>query len=241
MRVTVEAQEDFLERLSGRGRPATAIAELIWNGLDADADRISIGIRRNLLGVIESIRVADDGHGMTLSQAEEAFSHLGGSWKQKREKTLERRRLLHGKDGKGRFRAFGLGGRVTWTSISGGEDARELVTVSGSAEDLRHFEISDPIPTVESRGTVVEVIEVWDDVPELESDRIREELAEVLALYLREYPAVQIVYLDQLIDPDFLEGRVSTVELDPVVIDGEVVDDVAITIVEWSEPTSRSL
>ena len=37
--IHVEAQADHLESLA-RGKPVTALAELVWNALDADADRI---------------------------------------------------------------------------------------------------------------------------------------------------------------------------------------------------------
>jgi hypothetical protein len=37
----VEVQEDHIERLAN-ARPIQAIAELIWNGVDADANRIIV-------------------------------------------------------------------------------------------------------------------------------------------------------------------------------------------------------
>ena len=36
----VEVQEDFVEKLAA-ARPAQALAELIWNGLDAEATRVT--------------------------------------------------------------------------------------------------------------------------------------------------------------------------------------------------------
>ena len=38
---TVEVQPDFLERQT-KANPVQAVAELIWNGLDADATRIHV-------------------------------------------------------------------------------------------------------------------------------------------------------------------------------------------------------
>ena len=37
----VQAQEDFVEKLAA-ARPAQALAELVWNGLDAEATKVSI-------------------------------------------------------------------------------------------------------------------------------------------------------------------------------------------------------
>ena len=49
---TVEVQPDFLERQS-RSKPIQAVAELIWNGLDADASRIDVRLEFGELGMIK--------------------------------------------------------------------------------------------------------------------------------------------------------------------------------------------
>ena len=40
-----------------------AIAELIWNSVDADADRVDVTLHDDRLGGIKSIDVTDNGHG----------------------------------------------------------------------------------------------------------------------------------------------------------------------------------
>ena len=42
----VEVQSDFLEKIT-RAKPVQALAELIWNGLDADAGRVSVSFGHN--------------------------------------------------------------------------------------------------------------------------------------------------------------------------------------------------
>ena len=42
----VEVQSDFLEKIT-RAKPVQALAELIWNGLDADAARVSVSFGYN--------------------------------------------------------------------------------------------------------------------------------------------------------------------------------------------------
>lgn len=240
MQVTVAAQDDFLEKLAGRGRPSTAIAELIWNGLDADAERVEVSVKRNLLDGIEWIRVSDDGVGFSAEDAKDAFANLGGSWKKRRETTPRDGRLLHGKDGKGRFRAFGLGAVVTWESyVADGADPAKGVLVEGSAEDLKHFEINEI--SGGTRGTVVTVAEVWDELRDLEDGRVAEELTEILALYLREYPDVSVVYLGAPLRPTLIEDRSEVIQLGPLEIDGQVIESVELEVVEWGRPTSRSI
>lgn len=111
--IEVEAQPDHLDLLT-KASPVLAVAELIWNAFDADAHKVRVSVVENILGNVEQISVEDDGHGLPYADAETAFGHLGGSWKKTAGRTLQEKRILHGKEGKGRFRAFALGNHVTW-------------------------------------------------------------------------------------------------------------------------------
>ncbi|WP_255194037.1 DNA mismatch repair endonuclease MutL [Natronobeatus ordinarius] len=60
-----QLDEDTVARIAAGEvveRPASAVKELVENALDADASRIDVAVEE---GGIESIRVADDGYGMT--------------------------------------------------------------------------------------------------------------------------------------------------------------------------------
>jgi Histidine kinase-, DNA gyrase B-, and HSP90-like ATPase len=102
----IQVQDDHLQRISQVHKPIFAIVELIWNAVDADADRIDVLLHDDQLGGLKSIEVADNGHGIPYSEAEDLFSRLGGSWKQGGHHSREKRRILHGKEGRGRFRAL---------------------------------------------------------------------------------------------------------------------------------------
>ncbi|MHB8499813.1 MAG: ATP-binding protein [Candidatus Acidiferrales bacterium] len=90
----VQAQEDFVEKLAA-ARPAQALAELIWNGLDAEATRIDVEVDQSQLG-LTSIRVRDNGHSIAPEEAEGLFSHLRGSWKRTARHSINRERMFHG-------------------------------------------------------------------------------------------------------------------------------------------------
>jgi hypothetical protein len=64
----VEVQPDFLERLA-KAQPIAAVAELIWNELDADATAITVNLETDPLGALRRIIVTDDGHGFPFSDA----------------------------------------------------------------------------------------------------------------------------------------------------------------------------
>ena len=103
----VEVQSDFLER-QAKAQPIAAVAELIWNGLDADATAITVDLEDDKLGGLRRIIVTDNGHGIPFGDAPTLFRNLGGSWKKHGARTKLRQRQLHGQEGRGRFKAFEL-------------------------------------------------------------------------------------------------------------------------------------
>lgn len=79
-KVHVQVDNDHLKKLT-KTSPVTAIAELIWNSLDADADSVEVNAQRNTLNGIETLRVVDNGHGISHIEVATGFGYLGGSWK----------------------------------------------------------------------------------------------------------------------------------------------------------------
>ena len=68
----VEVQSDFLEKIT-RAKPVQALAEFIWNSLDADASTINVTVEENGLGVMSKIIVRDNGTGMKYEKAAREF------------------------------------------------------------------------------------------------------------------------------------------------------------------------
>lgn len=143
--------------------PLDAVAELVWNALDAEADEISIDIEYTGMGdddirYVGQVTVVDNGHGMDHERARSAFLSLGDSWKKGLNgRTVNRKRALHGKKGRGRFFAYGIGSHVRWTSVAATPDGNMLVEVVGEEHRMEGFSISDPEPTTEPTGTRVTV------------------------------------------------------------------------------------
>jgi hypothetical protein len=46
---SIEVQSDFLEKIT-RAKPVQAVAEFIWNGLDADASKVDVSLVQGDLG-----------------------------------------------------------------------------------------------------------------------------------------------------------------------------------------------
>ena len=107
----LKAQQDALQKAAMTRDPVRAVAEFVWNALDADASEVYVEFDRNGLDGIEGIAIRDNGHGITAERANVDFDNWGGSWKRKRART-DGNRAFHGKEGQGRLRFFSLADRA---------------------------------------------------------------------------------------------------------------------------------
>jgi len=121
----------------------------------------------------------------TGSEAEQLFQRLGGSWKKGGKCSREKNRLLHGQEGRGRFRAFGLGRVVDWDVVYSGSQGLRAFRLSMIKDAMRRVEIGDdaPAPAGAKRGVTVTVRELDRDFRSLRSEGILQELAQIFALY----------------------------------------------------------
>jgi hypothetical protein len=241
--ITVDVQGDHLQTLATSPKPINAVTELIWNSLDADASTVRVHVISNAIGAtIEAIRVEDDGHGIPYAEAVTAFSNLGGSWKKSSQRTREKNRYLHGKLGKGRFRAFGIGERVEWRTTYRDNNRTFTYTITADRGDLKSWRISDPVNVTRTSrtGTAVEVSALTRNYTSLEGDGARQSVAEEFALYLRQYPDVRIDYDGRDVDPASVEILVHDYDLPVVEHDGRRIE-ASLTVIEWRATTERAL
>lgn len=238
--VSVKVQRDHLESLTKARDPLAAVAELVWNGLDADAAKIDVSLLQNAMEGLSEIEVADNGHGLPYADGLIAFESLGGSLKRVREKSPAGRKQ-HGQLGKGRFRAFALGARVTWETRY--EENGKLLTyrITGRRENLGTFEFSEVTPAKGKPGTTVTIQNVEKDFRSLDPDNALPILAGILALYLRQYPKVRISYDGRLVDPSQVEERTTDYELNHVTVSSGRDVSAKLTVIEWKMPTERAI
>ena len=131
--IYVQAQADHIESIF-RGTPLAALEELVWNALDADAREVKVDLVTNPLGAVEAVRISDDGTGIDVLRADQTFGNLGGSWKRAGKGTVLAGRRLHGRHGRGRFKAFALGSNVEWRTTMRAGDRLLSYKLSGTAE-----------------------------------------------------------------------------------------------------------
>jgi hypothetical protein len=238
--LSVQVQEDFVEKLAA-AQPAQALAELIWNGLDAEATKVTVGAERGPLG-LTAVRIRDNGHGILPEEVEALFTNIGGSWKRNARESKNGKRMLHGEEGKGRFRALALGRVAEWlvTSLdASGQLVRYQITViKDNARSVRISE-AEPAETGMACGVEVTVKELYKDW-DLEAAGVLQELNERYAIYLTDYPEVTVSLLGARLDPTTLIDVRRTFALASIP-DGNDSIPAELEVVEWKTSTDRML
>ena len=210
--IYVQAQADHIESLF-RGTPLSAVEELVWNALDADAREVKVDLLTNPLGAVEAVRVSDDGTGIDALRADQTFGSLGGSWKRQGKGTALSGRRLHGRHGRGRFSAFTLGTDVEWRTTVREGDALISYRLSGTADRPGVFTLEGAPPGV-ATGTEVYVTNVRAAVDSLlDAAETVQNLASRFALYLKSYPSVRIYFNGLPVTPVIVQRRMTAYAL----------------------------
>lgn len=240
--IKVAVQKDHISKLA-KSHPVQALAEIMWNALDADATKVEVMFKENPIDdmSIEQIIVKDNGHGIPYQEAETLFSSLGGSWKAQKRVSQQKQRFLHGQEGKGRFKAFALGRVVDWYVKYKENNNVKLFRIHGLADDIDKFILSDSAVSNDSIvGTEVKISELHKQFKLLDVEHAIEKLAPIFALYLSIYPDVLIYIAGQKLSVEALISRRNTYQLEPVVFEDKEYQ-YQLEIIEWNHPIDRDL
>lgn len=234
------AADDLVARIAHERDAVRAVVELIWNAVDAEANRVTVELQRNVARAIAAVRVVDDGHGISSDEVQSTFGRIGGSWKKNSEKSKNGRRYLHGKLGEGRLRAFALGSTVTWTSISDNVTGeRQEVGISGSrrTRDRFRWEVA-PSSSSQTGTTVIASNDEQQSLSALDADDVHATLRSHFAPALLNDPSLAISYDGSALDPAQAIERDSTVEI----TFGEAGQlAAAVRIIEWKSGKHRAI
>lgn len=239
-RIHLDAKPDHVLRLARRNDPRGAVAEVVWNALDAEAHYVDIDIQVNDVGGVERVIVRDDGHGMPAASCGSYFGDLGGSWKATAKVSPSLRRTLHGRSGQGRLRAFALGHAVRWTSIAesltGGNEKTVITADAGSPTD---FQIDGPRATEEQPGTVFDARLPAENADRLNHESTVTSLTAEFALFLSLHPEVRIVFRGEPLDPAHAQIHSAEYPLDGVAAPD--LGPVTLRVIEWPADPGRLL
>jgi len=194
------AADDHVRGLAHEGDALRAVAELVWNSLDADASRVSVDLIRNSSDGVDGVSVTDDGHGMSAEAASSGFRNIGGSWKRITRRSPDDR-PLHGKFGRGRLRAFALGSDVVWESVGVNPTGRHVrVTIAAEPGTVDQWSISSPVPTDALTGTVFRSAGK-QGLDRLGRDDAYSSLLVEFAPYLIDRPNIEVIYDGTVLRP----------------------------------------
>jgi hypothetical protein len=109
--------------------------------------------------LVTRVTIRDNGHGISPETANQAFPSLGDSWKKTLNgRTLNDKRPLHGRQGRGRFYANSIGSRVSWRSTApNGIGASTLIAITGEQGRIDGFSISEATESSGPDGTIVTI------------------------------------------------------------------------------------
>ncbi|GAA0688226.1 ATP-binding protein [Dyella marensis] len=236
--IKIEAKQDFLKSLASNVSPITAVSELIWNGFDAGAQHVKVILEPNDLNGLYAIRVSDDGEGIDRSKVDALFGGLGDSWKAKSHRF--KGRTLHGKNGRGRFRAFALGECVEWRTTYLDGNTPKTYTITGRASQLTGFRASPPLDAETTiLGTEVVIENLDSHFPSLTKDSAHLEITKQFAAYLTECPGLVLYYNGVKIDPASVQSYKEDFHLGDIGLRSGKRVPVSITIIEWAVQTDR--
>lgn len=238
--LVLTASDDHVARLAHEGDPVRAIIELIWNAVDAEATTVVVTMERSSMDAIDQVRVEDDGHGISSDEVASTFGRIGGSWKSLSEKSKNGKRHLHGKLGEGRLRAFALGSRVSWVSISDNTiGQREHITITGNRSSRDRFRWEATPSTAASTGTVVTAHnDEQRSLSALEADDVLPTLRSHFAPLLLNDQSLTITYDGSALDPSQEVVNDTTSPL-PFGENGE--NQAILRIIEWRTGKHRAV
>jgi Histidine kinase-, DNA gyrase B-, and HSP90-like ATPase len=235
----VQVESDHIKKLTA-ARPIAAVAELIWNAVDADATRVDVEVDTDAVAM-RSITVRDNGHGIPHEDVGALFGRLGGSWKFHSRSKLKSR-FLHGLEGKGRFKALALGRVADW--IVTYRQAKETLqyTISVIRDNLADVRVTSPkvVDSATRTGVDVKISELDRSFRSLEPAQAVQPLSEIFALYLTDYSDVSVYVDHERLDPSKLIKNKTDFGLTPIVSDATTYA-AKVDVIEWTAADERSI
>jgi len=174
------------------GKSETAVSELIKNAYDADATSVDVKfINTNVIG--GTLRIIDNGLGMTRDDLEKGFMTISSSDKIHNPKSTRYKRSKAGRKGIGRFATQRLGKELIIITQTKSSTTALKITINW--ED---YKIDTNL--VDIKNLVVEVDKTQEEGTELIINNLRESWneAEIKRVYR---------YVSDLLQPDYLSDR----------------------------------
>jgi hypothetical protein len=234
--------ETELLRLRNSTNAISALAELVWNSLDADAKTVEIDWAENEMMGVETIQVRDDGHGIFFDEKDplaHPFMTLGDSSKHTTDHHSPKGRILHGRFGKGRLRALALGGVISWeTTFAKGKGHKHYVIKATVGESS--VEVSRPKATRKPTGTQATVTLVSEKGNTLDALEVGRRFSQIFSEHLANYPEIEIRVQGRRLDPgELIRGQHELGNYDTTFSDGDELRW-SLRATQWTDRVSEA-
>ena len=235
--------ETELLRLRNQTNAVGALAELVWNAIDADAKNIQVDWKENAMMGVESITIHDDGHGIVYDEKDlgsHPFASLGDSDKHTVNHQSPEGRILHGRFGKGRIRALALGGVITWDTVyAKTEKTNRRYSIKGVVGEAS-LQLTAPKNSKKDTGTEVTVEHVSEKGNTLDATSVRRRFSLIFSEHLSNYSDISIYIQGEKLRPEAMISKryligTETTHLEP---SGKI--GWQLRCLHWKEPVADS-
>lgn len=218
---TNEITDEGIKKHFKKVEPWEPLAELAWNGFDANASNVSVIVRETEAQGTESATVFDDGSGINFHKPRENFRRFNDSLKKHSYST-------HGSQGRGRLAFHKICNLATWYTRFEQQDAK-IVILSSNLSDIKGTTIppSQQIAPLSehSKGTCVELLNFHKNLPSEET--LRREFSREFGWHLILMPDRTLKLNGVNIHPQNHEKSITTIKCDNY--------DFEVDLIQWNE------
>jgi hypothetical protein len=159
--VEVEISDNGIKSQFNAYKIAEALAELVWNSIDAGAQNININYITDEFGSITELKIKDDGLGINTFEIEKTFKPVLTSHKAVGKTKFS---TTHGKKGLGRLAFHTFSNNAEWATTFKHDGKTYYSKITINQTEIKHCEFTDPIELLgKPTGTEVLINQVNRD------------------------------------------------------------------------------
>ncbi len=212
-----------------------AIAELIWNGYDANATSINIEFDANEIDTVNYLKIIDNGDGIQYDNINETFGSFLDSHKKN---SFQRSSYVRGKEGKGRFSFTTFADKAAWHTVfkKEGKLLEYTITINKFTKDQYSLD-EQKISKSKKSGTVLTLFDLFNVTAySFSSKKFEEYLANEFGwfLFLNKDNGYSLKINGEELDYDYViaESDSKTVAINDAI---QNKFDFKITYIRWKE------
>lgn len=155
---------------------------------------------------------------------------------------VEKNRIVHDMEGRGRYKALALGRAATWKVCHKEDCESSAFSIKMLESDIKGVSVTLPVVVVnQPTGTVVEIDDLRRDFRSLVSEEGRQELTEIFALYLMNYPDVRIQIDGTDLNPQDAIGGKTMLAINAIVDNEGTTHPAELQLIEWRVSGRKTL